>query len=175
MPVLLKNYTGKTIGNRLVIAFVRFTEHKDPMWLVRCTCGNEFESLTQDLKRRQCRGCRMRHRRKRPYESLYNAFVQKASKRYSVSLSYDEFLRFTEITECHYCGDKIDWLRWQTKRNGVPYRGLAYNLDRKDNNEPYTISNVVVCCARCNRAKNRDFSYEEWRQIGNLIRSWRRQ
>ena len=38
---------------------------------------------------------------------------------------------------------------------------------------PYYMDNVVVCCGRCNYAKNDHFSYGEWKQIGALIRSWR--
>ena len=169
-----KDYSGLTVNNRFVIGLSRITRHGDPMWNVRCVCGHEFESLTQDLKRRQCRNCRMRHRRKRPYESLYNTFVQKALKNgHTVDLTYDQFASLTFTTNCHYCDAEVFWLKYQTRTPGKKYRGQAYNLDRKDSNQPYTLENVVVCCSRCNLAKNINFSYEEWLEIGNLIRSWR--
>jgi len=116
----------------------------------------------------------MRHRRKRPYESLYNTFIQKAGKNgHTVTITYDQFLLLTDIKECHYCGAGVIWLEYQTRTPGKKYRGQAYNLDRKDSAEPYTFENVAVCCARCNLAKNNLFTYEEWKQIGGLIRSWK--
>lgn len=30
-----------------------------------------------------------------------------------------------------------------------------------------------TCCARCNWSKGDQFTYEEWKQIGDLIRSWK--
>lgn len=169
-----KDYSGTIIGNRTILSFSRFTpKHHDPMWNVRCICGFEFESLTQDLKRQECRNCRMRHTRKRPYESLYNTFVAKASKRYPVQITYDDFLSFTAVTQCHYCDGPISWLQFQTRPRNRKSKGQSYNLDRKNNSLPYTVENVVVCCARCNLAKNKSFTYDEWLQLGNLIKSWR--
>jgi hypothetical protein len=168
---MFKDYTGQSIGNRIVLRFSHFTpRHRDPMWVVRCRCGYEFKSLTQDLKRKECRNCRMRHRRKRPYESLYNAFVHKASKRYTVTLTYEQFVAFTGTKSCHYCGAPISWVEFQANSRRDRY---AYHLDRKDNDKPYCMENLVVCCTRCNEGKNRNFSYDEWVKIGNLIRSWK--
>ena len=158
LKVLGKRKTGSTKGR--------------PVWLVRCDCGREFECLTQDLKRKGGAGCLFcvhkgdrLYRRKRPYEYRYNAMVNRA--RHPFLITYEEFFEFTKIKECHYCGDAIEWgLAFGRKRPS----GL--NLDRKDSNLPYQVGNLVVACRRCNYGKNNFFTYEEWLQLGQLIRSW---
>ena len=175
MPSLHKDYTGTTVNRRQILRFSHFTLHNDPMWVVRCFCGNVFESLTQDLKRNTCRHCTNMSKRKRPFESLYNAFYAKASKKHRVDFSYEQFLEFTKTANCHYCDEPVAWLRYQTRTKGKKYKGQCYNLDRKDNALPYTVDNVVVCCSRCNLAKNSFFTYEEWKRVGDVIRKWRKE
>lgn len=82
-------------------------------------------------------------------------------------LSYEEFLTFTRIPECHYCGAVIPWHPKMAGKNN------AYYLDRKDNDKGYTTDNCVVCCSRCNWAKANRFTYEEWVYIGKAIRGFR--
>jgi hypothetical protein len=166
-----RDLTGQRFGKRLVLGFAAFKSGKRSQWHVRCDCGQEFTCLNQDLKREgPCRWCGHRgprpYRRKRPYEWRYNTAVNKA--RHAFLLSYDEFFEFTKTRECHYCGIGIDWGPAFGKK-----RSSGLNLDRKDNNRPYEKENVVVACRRCNYGKNNFFSYEEWKQIGNVIRSWR--
>ena len=173
MPKLHKDYSGRTINKRKVIAFAYFTKNNDPKWFVQCACGYVFSSLTQDLKRDTCRRCRNKDKRKRPFESLYNTFYSKASKQHKVDISYEQFLEFTKISECHYCGSNVEWLQYQSRKNGKKHKGQCYNLDRKNNVLHYTVDNVVVCCSRCNLAKNKYFTYDEWKQLGEVIRTWR--
>jgi len=169
-PSIKKDYSGKYVGNRVVLRFSRFAKFNDPLWLVRCTCGHEFESLSQDLKRKECRNCRMKHNRKRRFESLYNTFIYKTKKRgLSTDISYEDFLLFTQTPSCHYCDAPIVWSEFQSKST----KRQAYNLDRKDSRQSYTKNNLVVCCPRCNLSKNNLFSYAEWKKIGELIKSWR--
>ena len=103
---------------------------------------------------------------KRPFESLYNAFVT-SSKR-AVHITYEDFLAFTEIIQCHYCDAEIKWTKYNIHRNG-----MAYYLDRKNNSKDYTINDVVVCCTRCNKGKSDLFTYEEWVEFGKCIRRMR--
>jgi hypothetical protein len=173
MKLPKKDYTGQTINNRTVIRFSHWSKGNDPLWSVRCKCGTEFDSLTQDLKRSECRGCWNISHRKRPFESLYNAFVQKASKRYEVTITYAEFVEFTVTKSCYYCDHPVEWLEWQTRKKGKLYRGHVYNLDRTDNSIGYTKENCVVCCKRCNFGKGTDFTHDEWKQLGAVIRTWK--
>lgn len=145
---------------------------KNILWDVVCTCGREYISLGQTITRtNKCRWCAHKkprpYRRKRPFEAMYNIFVGRA--RYPVSLTYEQFAELAQQHECHYCGAEIIW---QEYRRSSKRGGNGSNLDRKDNSGPYSLNNVVVCCGRCNYAKGSHFTYDEWVQIGNLIRRW---
>ena len=111
------------------------------------------------------------NRRKRPFEATYNAFAKRA--RYPITITYEQFFELTKIKECHYCGRPI---YWQEYRNSLDTNkklgGNGSNLDRIDNDKPYTTDNVVVCCGRCNYAKGSHFTYDEWKQLGTIIKSW---
>lgn len=77
-------------------------------------------------------------------------------------------MEFTTNKNCHYCGADIFWAEYNTNTNGS-----NYNLDRKDNAIGYSKENCVACCGRCNESKSNHFTYEQFVQIGDLIRSWR--
>ena len=64
-------------------------------------------------------------------------------------MTFSEFLEFTKIDKCHYCGNQITWT--SHRHNREIYHG--YNLDRKDNDDGYTKDNCVVCCEVCNYMK----------------------
>lgn len=166
------DYTGKRFGKRVVIERAGQRGYRS-LWRVRCDCGYEVVCLAQTLRCTQrCKQCSHKgprlNRRKRPFEALYNSLLQRA--RHPVRLSYEEFVAFTAIKECHYCGAELAWNAH--RKTGI---GSPSNLDRKDSDGAYEVSNVVVCCLRCNKAKNRHFSYDEWSQLGAVIRSWREQ
>ena len=67
----------------------------------------------------------------------FSAYKCKArDRRISFELSFEEFIQFWK-KPCEYCGDEIKTI----------------GLDRIDSKIGYAISNVVPCCARCNRSK----------------------
>ena len=179
----MNNYEGKTIGKLFVIErYFPSTKDNRVYWNCRCECGKEaikrsdyFYNLYRTKSAASC-GCeRLRllsaansKRALRPYEALYNLLTTHADKRgKTVELSYTDFLQFTNTIDCEYCGASILWQKY-----GARGKNQGYNLDRKDNSGGYTVSNCAVCCARCNISKGERFTYEEWKQIGNLIRSW---
>ena len=164
----INNLVGMRFGSRTVLrrADLDKTSH-GYRWVARCDCGHESAVIVQSLRRNaSCPNCAHKgprpYRRKRPLEAVYNALVGRGH--HPVWLSYDQFVELASATACHYCGGPINWTG----------RGRASNLDRKDNSRPYETSNVVVCCARCNKAKNTHFTYDEWRQLGAVIRTWSR-
>src|ERR1700676_950965 len=47
---------------------------------------------------------------KRPFEYAYNSLVRGAKKMgRQVHISYEEYLQFTSVAECHYCFARINW------------------------------------------------------------------
>lgn len=105
----------------------------------------------------------MAARRLKPHEALYNRLKDSYKTRgIEVSISYEEFLSFTSTENCTYCLGPIVW--------DSDHR---YHLDRKDNNLSYTLDNVVVCCAKCNKGKRELYSYEEWYGMTKYFRKKR--
>jgi hypothetical protein len=98
-----------------------------------------------------------------PYEDLYKILIRNSKpKGIEVSLTFDEFLMFTEIGCCHYCGEKnIEWKE---------YGGTAYNLDRKNSDTGYVLTNIVVCCAKCNYRKGNYYSHQEFMAISEVLK-----
>jgi hypothetical protein len=143
--------------------------HRNSSWVCRCKCGRIRSVRTSNLVRgssRNC-GCERKVYRKRPYESLYHRFVRKNEKRFPVKLSYEEFVAFTKISECHYCGSIVKWSEYN-----ITKQGNGYNLDRKDSGLGYRADNLVVCCSRCNKAKSDLFTYEQFVELGAIMRKW---
>lgn len=162
--------TGKVFGKLKVIGL--HAPHSDKthssLWDVQCPCGTVFTKYASNLVRGKgmgCDSCYRAHRKLRPYEALYNTLVSLSRGRVPLRISYKQFLKFTDIKQCFYCEEKINW---------QPFKVNGYKLDRKDNALGYTPDNCVVCCPRCNRAKSDHFTYSEWLQIGKLIRSWKK-
>ena len=97
--------------------------------------------------------CQVHAQRKRPFESIYNG-IKNDWRGTEVDLTYEEYLEFTKITNCHYCNSPIPW---------KAYGPRAYYLDRKDNDERYSKVNCVVCCTEGNIAKGNRYTYDEWK------------
>lgn len=159
---------GKRIGKLKVVAELQGLPRT---LLCLCTCGEHSSVLAGNLKKSGGRqGCRVCSTfRKRPFEALYNRLLRVAKESRKRALSYKEFLEFTKTYECHYCGDKVFW----TKHFSTVRGPSRYNLDRKDNTKDYRAKNLVVCCRLCNFTKGDRFTYEQFIQIGKVIRSFR--
>lgn len=151
--------TGQTFGRLTVVSRAQNRGNK-VLWACRCVCGSTVEVTTGNLRSGNSQSCgclqieaTQRRNRGRPFESAYNTLIHLAAKRgLQVTLTYEDFLKFTEQPICHYCGDLIRW---------SPYNTQVCRLDRKDNRLGYTVENCVTCCAICNRMKQA-LSYEEF-------------
>ena len=65
---------------------------------------------------------------------------------------------------CHYCGlDPEDFVKTDDK---FITNKQNLSVDRVDNTQGYDLSNIVLCCNRCNSIKGNFFSYEEMKTIG---------
>lgn len=160
------NLSGMVFGRVTVLRpLKKYTNRRK--WLCRCECGKEFQRRGTVLLSSKSTGCRSCNNgfKKKPFEALFNFLVTQARGRTTVSLMYEDYLTFTSQSSCHYCGDPIVWQPHSANEHG-------HKLDRKDNSIGYTKENCVVCCPRCNRAKSNHFTYEQFVQIGALIRSW---
>jgi 5-methylcytosine-specific restriction endonuclease McrA len=82
-----------------------------------------------------------------------------------ITITYDDFLAYTSICACHYCGSPIKWSK-DTKRGN----SKAANLDRKNNELGYTTENIVVACVICNRIKNKYLTYDDMMLMSPILR-----
>lgn len=164
--------TNKTIGTNFVLGPFNKKISNRPAWIVLCRCGKKKILTTYAVKKVQgCKMCSYKgerpYRRKRPYEYMYNTFVNRA--KYPVKITYEQYVNLTKQKKCNYCSSEIRWNEYRTKG-----ASSASNLDRKDNSRGYDIDNVVVCCGRCNYAKGSHFTYDEWKKIGKVIKGFKK-
>lgn len=124
-------------------------------------CNTEFAVIANNAKRKKtnkCNQCSKKvigsNTRKLPFEGLYN-IISKKSIKYGEVFKYEEFLKFTSLPECIYCGKNVKWRPHRNKQSA------AINLDRKDSNRGYTTDNCVVCCGECNLVKNNILTHDE--------------
>ena len=144
-------------------------EHGFENFLMDMKMKPPFHALARKDKNRgfDPENCFWRTKAFRPFESLYRRAKQENENRKSrvckrkFSLTYEEFLEFTHINACHYCGWNIPW---------IDHNRAPYNLDRKDNQQGYSKDNCVVCCFECNATKGARFSYKEMFILGKAIR-----
>ncbi len=93
---------------------------------------------------------------------IFQKYKERAKKSEIIfRLSKKNFINITQ-ENCYYCGiapsnvlEHRDYYHCKggkrTYKYGTPF---YYNgIDRKDNNKGYILSNIVACCAICNRAK----------------------
>ena len=171
----VNNLAGRKFGRLQVLSRGPNTPSGRATWNCRCSCRNKVRvvgyNLTSVPPHTTSCGCFQEEqviaaRRLRPFESLFRKLLNVAARQgWEVALSYEDFVRLTKITSCHYCDNLVQWSAFNYKRNGS-----AYNLDRKNCKKGYTKKNVVVCCARCNRAKSNSFSYREWMAMTAVLR-----
>jgi hypothetical protein len=106
-------------------------------------------------------------KRGEPFKALYNKFVYDR-KRFDqdCSISYTDFVELAKIKFCHYCKEEVFWAEYSLGKNGY-----KYNLDRMNSNIGYHLYNVVVCCWSCNEMKSNKFTYNEFLEIGKILKS----
>ena len=148
---------------------------KQRKWLCKCDCGNEVIRVTNQLNKGSATSCgclskerivKLNTQNCRPFEWIYNNLKRCAKhSSHELSLSFEDFLKLTEINQCCYCGDTIEWKARNSKNNP----NGCYYIDRKDNSKGYTKENCVVCCSLCNLTKHSRFTYEEMMLLGKTI------
>ena len=120
-------------------------------------CGAEIRVSSGQLYKSTGK-CPVCASRKKPYGHIFGYLKAVARHRdLAVDLTYEEFLEYTKIDECTYCGSKIEWEMWSSAKG----YSKAYNLDRKDNAKGYSKDNCVVCCTACNFIRRDELTHEE--------------
>lgn len=169
----LIDLTGKRFGRLIVInRSSKSNKKKDVMWECNCDCGETLPVLSRSLIHGRTNSCGCYHHdvvSLEPYQHLYHSIQRrtytdkKGNKK--CKLTFDEFLEYTKINNCHYCNSDVIWLKHGTGR------GHVYNIDRKDNDVPYTKDNCVVCCGQCNYLK-RSLPYDRFYMLMKPIREF---
>ena len=128
--------------------------------------GNYGHSQSEETKNR-LRVSAVKQFKLRPYESAFNTFLTNAKRReLETNITFEDFLKFTEIKECVYCGASVEWPDYNVRKH------QGHNLDRKDSTKGYLLNNVVVCCWPCNNMKSNHFTFSQFVEIGKLLRAW---
>jgi 5-methylcytosine-specific restriction endonuclease McrA len=74
--------------------------------------------------------------------------------------------------KCHYCGieEKDFPMLWGDTFYGGIKRGRILEIDCIDNSLGYDVTNCVLACALCNMGKSDKFTYQEFKEVGEVIK-----
>lgn len=159
---------GKRFGKLVVEKIVGTDKRHNSTCQCLCDCGNRKNVLSYRLKNKHTKscGCAWHPRNLQPYEWLYHLLKVSAKRTgRNADMTFHEFLSFTTIKYCHYCGTELEWSPFNEKG-----KNKSYYLDRKDNDVGYTKNNCVVCCRRCNWIKGNEFTYSEMLKLGESVK-----
>lgn len=152
---------GQKRGYLEFIQFKGYNSRKNPVYLMRCQCGNEKElplnKTTMNIK--SCGDCLGNRNWKKglvkpleeldSYSTLRGRYKRDAKSRgYCFELTNQEFHDIVN-GECFYCGSKQNSEQMYNNRELIKYTGI----DRVDNSIGYVKSNCVPCCKDCNTLK----------------------
>jgi hypothetical protein len=118
----------------------------------------------------------MKKWREQHFDNMKSLKAYYVGKIFNEIFPYDEFTAFvSERHKCDYCDitkEKINALINKKQLNKKKHtRGWSLEIDRKEPNLEYTRDNCVWCCYWCNNAKTDEFSYDEFKKIGSVIKS----
>lgn len=122
-------------------------------YCVELGCGVPLNRLTSKPKVK----IKYKYTRKKQ-EAAWARMLTSKSRAHKRNLSFDmtiEFIRELIKQPCHYCS-----------------RTMPIEMDRKDNEVGYIITNVVPACRRCNMVKNHYLTYDEMITVAQAL-GWR--
>jgi len=169
MGYKLENLIGHKFNRLTVIGIIdskQYGKYKKRRWKCICDCGNEIDTITQNLKRGHTKSCGCLHKEQSAlnginsrhkiikkiagFNGVYSTYRSNAKMRnYEFSISREEFIELIK-QNCFYCGSEPSSI-YDKFNYDIKYTGI----DRIDNKLGYTLENVVPCCKLCNIAKNK--------------------
>lgn len=121
-------------------------------------CGILKPDSDFDVSYNQCKMCKaywLRLKMLDPYQSAKRRIINYRNTDRLKGLECDldqDYVDLLVETSCYYCN------------SGSNNEVLGY--DRIDNNKGHTKDNVIVCCHRCNVARNDLYTVEEFTDVG---------
>lgn len=168
---------------RLEVAEHHHTDgHYRKFWVCRCACGGSVITHSGSLRSGNTKSCGCLSREvkaltRKPENGGELTAVILGYKRHAERRGFDWALSREQVREiigkpCYYCGTEPS-NRKSTKNSISPF--VYGGIDRVDNRHGYLMTNVVPCCAVCNRAKgtltSREFS--DWaKRVGAMAAQW---
>lgn len=159
-----EDLTGRQFGKWRVLRFDHTSKSRDSFWLCVCECGT-FKRVPRgrlmhadvnsgcghDARERAAAKVRVAPNSVAIFNGRYVACRSAANRRgIDFDLSLSDFAQLV-TQSCRYCGAAPTML--PRSRPMVPGDPRVNGLDRVDNSRGYVGSNVVACCAICNRMK----------------------
>ncbi|MGA2333392.1 MAG: hypothetical protein ABSG75_16705 [Syntrophales bacterium] len=95
---------------------------------------------------------------------------------YNIGKSLKERLYERDGNRCHYCHiEENDFIPIWGIFYENPNRGPTLEIERKNNNQDYTMDNFVLACPLCNNAKTDKLTECEMIEVGKVIEKiWKR-
>ena len=109
-------------------------------------------------------------------QDLKKELWKKYISHFEMKFSITDFIRFYDQQsdrKCHYCKiSESQILRYRIDGliKAKTIRGKYMEIDRINSNEEYCLNNIVLACYWCNNAKTDEFSLNEFKYIGIVIR-----
>lgn len=108
----------------------------------------------------------------RMYQRLQQSTQGKRSKkglyRHQLTISKEEFIEWynSQAKVCVYCKlDLNQFLKVRNKFGKQAQKTSRFGIDRKDNNLPYSLNNIVLSCVTCNGLKGYFFDFTDFCKI----------
>jgi len=166
-----EKYINQKFGKLVITKYLGVTKYYGRKFEAICDCG-ETRIVTQtDVSRKInpvycCKNCLYLKACDNMKEKCYKAVKWCGNKRgYYFNIKLEEWFILSQKV-CFYCGQnyKNKYNTYAKKSEPFYYMGL----DRVNNNDGYSLENVVPCCIKCNKAKGK-MSQKEFLELINNI------
>lgn len=127
--------------------------------------GRVIEDIYKDMKG-------WKENNKKNIDILLKHYIKNTFSKVFPRKDFDQMLE--QEKECKYCHISKEQINDLIKKRKLYKkhitRGWSLEIDRKEPNLEYTKENCVWCCYWCNNAKTDEFSYDEFKKIGDEIK-----